>query len=245
MNKKARLEFPFGQVMPPWDIVIELSSIIDTDKWILVGGLMVQAHAMIAELQSRATVDVDLMIDVLADTDNITYVVDKLKNRDFQLVESGLPGAPIHRLLRKDQSIDILIAEHLPSRKHAAAKIGRFPLMETVGGAQAIDRKTEIELIAPEGVFTFFMPDVLGALVLKSAAYGADNRNKGRHLDDVALLSSLVTDVSKELSRLHGSDKRRIRSALRALGDLNHSAWLNLPEANRARGQDVLRILSS
>jgi len=89
------------------------------------------------------------------------------------------------------------------------------------------------------------MPDVLGALILKAAAYGSDNRSKGRHLQDVALLASLITDTAFELSRLHGSDKKRIRSVRNVLGDPNHPAWLNLPPESRVKGRDVLRILGS
>jgi len=239
----SKLEFPFGQLIPPWDLVSEIASCVDTKKWMLVGGLMVQAHAMMAGLESRATVDVDLLIDVLADTKNIEYVVDGLTGLGFLLHEPGLRGAPIHRLKRTDQVVDVLIAEHLPSGKLKASKIGRLSLMETLGGSQALDRRMAVSFYAPEGTCNLYMPDVLGALVLKSAAYSSDNRNRERHLEDAALLASLVEDVAFELGRLHGSDKKRIRSVGRVLKNPNHSAWLNLPRENRARGQDVLRIL--
>jgi len=241
----AELEFPFGAFVPPWDIVAEISSCIDPTSWVLVGGLMVQAHAMMADLQPRATIDVDVLIDVLADTANITHVITSLEDLGFKLQESGLRGAPLHRLKRKDQIIDVLIAEHLPSRKRKSAKVQMLPLMETEGGAQALGRKMKVALKTPEGQRIFFTPDILGALVLKAAAYHSDNRNRGRHLDDVALLSSLVDNVAQELSRLHGSDQKRIRAVAKVLESPNHSAWLTLPDKNQIRGQDVLRILSS
>jgi len=243
MSDVAKLEFPFGQLLPPWDVVAEITSCGDADKWMLVGGLMVQAHALMAGLESRATVDVDLLIDVLADTGNIAYVIANLEGLGFQLQEPGLRGSPLHRLKREDQIVDVLIAEHLPSGKLKAAKVGRLSLMETMGGAQALDRRIKVVFEAPGGVCHFYLPDVLGALVLKAAAYGADNRSKGRHLEDVALLASLIEDVASEQSRLHGSDKKRIRSVRAALENPNHSAWLNLPSKNQSRGQDILRIL--
>ncbi|MCL2024425.1 MAG: hypothetical protein FWG78_01410 [Coriobacteriia bacterium] len=245
MSGVAKLEFPFGKPLPPWDIVTEVVSRIDADKWMLIGGLMVQAHAMMAELESRATVDVDLLIDVLADTLNIGHVIAGLEELGFELHEPGLRGAPFHRLKRDNQIIDVLIADHLPSGKSKAAKIGLLHLMETPGGAQTLNRRTKVAIEVPDGVCEFYMPDVLGALVLKSAVYRSDNRDKDRHLSDAALLASLVTDIGTELSRLHGSDRKRLRSTAGALADSNHPAWMNLPSKNRLRGQDVLRILSS
>ena len=118
-------------------------------------------------------------------------------------------------------------------------------LLQASGGAQAVDRKMLVSFEESESLLNFWMPDLLGALVLKSAAYSADNRDRGRHLDDVALLASLITDVASERDRLRGSDKKRLRSTWTALEDPNHSAWLNLPDANRIRGHDVLRILTS
>ena len=41
----------------------------------LIGGLMTQAHAMIAGYQSRSTVDVDVLVDAMASTSNISAVV--------------------------------------------------------------------------------------------------------------------------------------------------------------------------
>lgn len=52
------------------------------------------------------------------------------------------------------------------------------------------------------------IPKLLGALVLKSAAYCADRRDGHRHLDDIALLSSLITNHKAVLDELHGSDRK-------------------------------------
>jgi len=231
--------------LPPWDIVGEIAASIEADSWLLVGGLMVQAHAMIAGLESRATVDVDMLIDVLADTQNIERVISGLETLGFQMQEPAFRKSPMYRLKREAQIVDVLVAEHLPSGKRKAAKFGQAPLMEALGGAQAVDRKILVSFGESESLLNFWMPDLLGALVLKSAAYSADNRDRGRHLDDAALLASLITDVASECDRLRGSDKKRLRSTWAALENPNHSAWLNLPDANRVRGHDVLRILTS
>jgi hypothetical protein len=206
---------------------------------------MVQAHAQMAGIQSRATTDVDMLIDVLADTDNIKQVITGLESIGFIKQEPGLRGSPFHRLKRDKQIVDILIAEHLPTGKQKAAKVDRLTMMETPGGAQALSRRMTVVAHTTQGQFAFCLPDELGALILKSAAWKSDTRNKERHLEDAALLASLIPYVATELNRLHGSDKKRLRAIYTALQDSNHPAWLQLPPDQRIQGHDTLRILAT
>jgi len=122
-----RLKFPYEQILPPWDVIGEISTTIKPSSWLLIGGLMVQAHAMIAGTESRPTTDVDMLIDVLSDSENIKHVIGGLERLGFSMQEPGLRGTSLHRLRRDEQIVDVLIAEHLPSRKQKGARIGRFP----------------------------------------------------------------------------------------------------------------------
>lgn len=75
----------------------------------------------------------------------------------------------------------------------------------------------------------FSVPDELGALVLKGAAYIADPRDRDRHLFDAALLAAAITDHASELGRLKGTDAKRIRTLRAALDDVRHQpGWLYL-----------------
>lgn len=89
------------------------------------------------------------------------------------------------------------------------------------------------------------VPDLLGALVLEGAAHMVDQRDPGRHLRDAALLASLITDHRRELTRLHGSDRKPLRHLRDALGDPFDAAWLVLTDDAQLRGQDTMRILSA
>lgn len=113
------------------------------------------------------------------------------------------------------------------------------------GGAQALSRTQQVVIEHDEGVVELCVPDLLGALVLKSAAHSADRRDRDRHLRDAALLASLVRDHRRELGRLQGSDRRRLRHLADALRDPLSDAWLLLRDDARQRGQDTLRILST
>lgn len=141
--------------------------------------------------------------------------------------------------------MDVLVAEHLPSKKRDVAKVNNWPIMEAPSGSQAFECQMLVTLESNEEQQVIHIPDLLGALILKAAAYGADGRDSLRHLEDAALLASLITDHVTEIERLKGSDKKRLRNIAETLKDENNSAWLKLPSELRISGQDTLRILAS
>ncbi len=76
--------------------------------------------------------------------------------------------------------------------------------------------------------------DLLGALILKSAAYQADHAGYGdRHLYDAAMLASLITDP----------DRRRIKLPYDMLTD-ESPYWNNLDEQHRRTGFDAIETLA-
>ena len=87
--------------------------------------------------------------------------------------------------------------------------------------------------------------DLLGALILKSAAYQADHAGYGdRHLYDAAMLASLITDPDAETRRLHShTDRRRIKLPYDMLTD-ESLYWNNLDEQHRRTGLDAVETLA-
>ena len=119
-------------------------------------------------------------------------------------------------------------------------------MFEVEGGTQALGRTVVFEMqTGAEEVVRITVPDELGALVLKGAAYTADSRDRDRHLQDAAVLAACITDHATELSRLGGSDRKRLRILNRALADPSNPAWLSLTPDLRLVGQDTLRILTA
>lgn len=231
--------------MPPWDVVVELAKTIDPRSWELVGGLMVQAHALLANRISRATKDVDMLVNLMVSGLSASSVVKKLEAIGFEAQEPGLRRSVFHRLRRDSSVVDILIADHLPSGKRESAKFNRWPMMEMPGGAQAIERAMPVQIECGRDSATVLIPDLLGAIVLKAAAYSSDRRSRERHLEDIALLSSLVVDVRMLKEQMRGSDAKRIRAAWKALSNVNDPAWLLLVPDERQKGHDTLRVLAS
>ena len=238
----AKIEIPNG--FKPWDTVIEIANCIPKEKWLLVGGLMTQAHAMLAGYCSRATKDIDVLVDVLSSSANVSMIVNTFLKSGFKLKEPGLRGSPFHRMLRDEIIVDVLVADHLPKSRAKSVKVNRWPMMEIAGGAQAVQRKMDLELIQNDNSCSIQIPNLLGALILKSAAYCSDNRDKQRHLDDVVLLASLITDHKECLNELHGSDKKRLRAVAKALQDTESSAWKLLDNEAQKRASMTLSILT-
>ena len=87
--------------------------------------------------------------------------------------------------------------------------------------------------------------DLLGALILKSAAYQADHAGYGdRHLYDAAMPASLISDPDAETRRLHShTDRRRIKLPYDMLTD--ESPYRNnLDEQHRRTGFDAIETLA-
>lgn len=212
-------------------------------SWILVGGLTTQVHAGLAGYASRATKDVDLLVDLMASSANVSKVTKGLESLGFQYKEPGLRGSPFHRMVKDGRIADILVADHLPRGKKSRATVNRWPVMEAPGGAQAIARSVEVNIAYGDEPFGILIPNLLGAIVLKCAACASDTRDKYRHLEDIALLASLIDDLKGMREDMHGSDRKRIKAAWQQLQEANEPAWLILPESLRVKGQDALRIL--
>jgi hypothetical protein len=227
---------------PPCPRVFELARTIATQNWVLIGGLMVQAHAMAASISAvRPTDDVDVIIRVGTTRPNaLTTVTQGLRELGYSPLESLNRDAFAHRYVRGREIIDLGIADHLGAR---VPRLGGRPVLQIEGGRQAAERAVQLRFAGSN--LDINVPDRLGALVLKGAAYLVDSRDKDRHLRDAAVLAATITDHRTELRRLKGSDGRRIRHLQQALADPRHIAWLSLPAELRVPGQDTLRILGS
>ncbi|WP_233529024.1 hypothetical protein [Antrihabitans stalagmiti] len=133
---------------------------------------------------------------------------------------------------------DHLAPKHIP--KVAGREVFRIP-----AGTSAL-RKTVncVVQFEPNAATTLSVPDALGALILKGAAYKEDSRDRGRHLDDAALLACAIDSPVFEAGRLEGNDRGRIRVLADQLRDPAHRSWLLLPRTLREQGWAALSVLA-
>lgn len=248
-RRRVELREPRYGWSHPWPNAFEVAEQFDTSKWTLIGGIMVQAHAIGHDLTvTRPTADLDLLLHIEVDPSVTGEAHDNLTAMGYSLQEPLDRNGPHYRYLRGvgklADKIDVMAAEHAAPR--ARQKLGGRKMFEVDGGTQALRRTMIYSVRLPDRAsYDFSVPDELGALVLKGAAHMADTRDRDRHLFDAAVLSACITDHAAEIERLGGSDRKRIAHLAKELADPRHRAWLTLDPEHRAAGQDSLRILSA
>jgi hypothetical protein len=240
-----QMSAPSDGVQPPWPQMIEIVQAIPHTQWTLVGGLMVQLHAAHAGLRlTRPTRDVDMILHIDSGAATFAGVQLELGRLGYMLREPVGDG-PVHRFARGSsdaETIDVMVADRLSPKQHPKAL--RRKVFAVPGGTSALRKTVNCEVTAGEVVIVLSIPDVLGALVLKGAAYVEDSRDRDRHLDDAAVLACAVTDPIGDRARMIGSDRRRIEALWKVLQDVDHKSWI-ATGTDASRGHAALQVLVS
>lgn len=208
------------EVLPAWETVIGLSDVMDTSELTIIGGLMVYLHATRAGItMGRSTDDADVLVNAVVDRGSLTAFSVAARKLGFELRRDGRYA---YRFTHPDgRKIDAMVPDHIPQARFP--RLAQRPALEVPAGRQAIDRRDLYELTFASGrSVTVGVPDELGALVAKGAAYVIDQRDAGRHLDDSATLLASIEDASEiDYSRSTSSDRKRLRVIRDHLADEN------------------------
>lgn len=213
-----------------WTLVLDLAELVAPARWQLVGGQMVVLHGLCAgRAPIRASRDIDMLADLLTARDGLRLCVQALA--DLGLAPVVDSGGRVYRFAHPDVgvSVDLLSPDHSPPRWPLRTARGRDTI-QIDGGHQALQRPALIEVDKDGRVARVPVPDLLGALVLKAAAWLDDSRDRERHSADAAFLVSLVQDPLRERGRLAGSDRRRLGRLDTILGDRQAAEWTQLGE---------------
>ena len=210
---------------------------------------MVGLHAAVRGIRfPRTTVDVDMVVHVETARGRVARIRTALGELGYMLVEpSDARKGHAHRFTRpliagdsttraSPDIVDVMVADH-PAPK-VLERLGGFPMVSISGGTQALTRTINARLEIEGTSAELSVPDVLGAVILKSAAHLADSRNPARHLSDAAVLLACMTDPFADRERLtSGSDRKRLLHLDKHLGDTSHSAWVALDAEPRVTGK--------
>lgn len=232
-------------LLPPWSTLFEVVAATDVSEWILVGGLMVQLHAYRASIPpSRTTKDVDMVVDVVTAKASVQIVAGQLQTIGFVAQLPLAAKAPAYRYSRGREQIDLMVPSDLPPG--IRPRLMMRPAFGVVAGRQAVRRRDTFIVHSGAGTVTFGAPDVLGALIAKGAAYEIDQRDRGRHLEDAALLLASVEAVGQlELSDLSKNDRKHLVRVAKML-PASAAAWRELDDTNRLRGQrQLIRLVTA
>ncbi|SDX57967.1 hypothetical protein SAMN05660209_00757 [Geodermatophilus africanus] len=245
---------PVGGWGRPWPDVAELAAVVPHEAWTLIGGLMVQLHAVAAGLPVvRPTNDVDVLLHVETGRGRAPQLATALEGLGYRLRPSIDPRAgTAHRFVRDGATVDLVTsgpdrsvvdmvaADHAPPQR--LERFRGYDLVQVTGGTQARRRTVLAELeVTGTARTTISVPDAFGALILKAAAHKADTRDRDRHLTDAAVLLACVDPFEDHPPS--GSDRSRLLHLRTHLADPTAPAWLLLPEAARRNGQAALDLL--
>ncbi|WP_022882720.1 hypothetical protein [Gryllotalpicola ginsengisoli] len=231
--------------LPAWQTIIELAEAGVAANLVLVGGLMVHVHAARGGIIApRSTSDADFLVDFLSNRSSLHAVYGALGKLGFRL---DADGTYAYRFIHADgRKVDIMVPDHMPDAAARAARLSRRPVLRGEAGEQAIRRRDVYRVTFDSGtVIELAVPDELGAVVAKGAAYLVDSRDHDRHLSDAATLLASIADVSEiSFDTISKNDKRRVRALHALLKDATHPGWASLDADARNRGQFNLSLFA-
>ena len=213
MTEQLAVLEPVGGWREPWPQAFEIVRALPVDRWALVGGLMVQAHALAASVEtSRVTLDVDAAVRVEAGAFSYAQAVSALTRLGYAADESTRLA---YRFTRGADVVDLMVADHeRPAPRHA-----RRDVMQVTGGRQALTRLQQVHFQLHDTAIPIPVPTLHGALVLKAAAHTVDSRDRDRHLLDAITLLACITDIEPTVGDLRGSDRKRLIHVMKAFDE--------------------------
>lgn len=222
-----------------WRLLLDVASVLATDHWTLVGGLMVQAHAVRAGIEpARATSDVDVLISLRC---RVSEIAAPLLRAGFVAQVPNGTG-PFHRFRRDHDIVDIMVAASAGSARWARRGVLRTP------GATQTEQRQDVYLIEPATgrmPVRVRVPDSVGAVIVKAAAYRVDSRDRGRHLEDIVVLLAAADRAAFEVAVLTARDRHHLRPALTRLQDEFGSPWRQLERRESAFARARFRQLAN
>ena len=218
-----------------WRGIMAVSKIV-RDGWCLVGGQMVQLWCWERGSEpNRPTDDGDAVLDIRARPRIMKEFTKALVDSGFEPDHATWKGHQ-HRWTDGVGQIDILLPQGIGERADRKGVRGGTTL-ETPGAQNVLDRAEPRQVSLAGEVATIWRPNLQGALLAKSFAYGVMNDNlRRRHLEDLATLATLIRISDRVGEGLNRKENGKLFTA--------YSAALTDPVANvSGRASDGLARL--
>lgn len=208
-----------------WEQLGELTDGLPMEHWMLVGGLMVHAHATRADVRHvRPTDDADLVVEMAVTS--YSAAARGIEALGYEVNRPIDPGSPVHRFSRNGSHVDLMAAEG------SDARFAGHDVVVAPGSRSALRRTVTFELPAGAAVR---VPDLSSALSLKGAAYGLPGSNRVRHLQDAVTLFACA-EAELDLSK---SMRTNVNTLVRGLEHVD--AWGYADASTRRRAVRTVR----
>lgn len=179
-----------------WAKALELAELFgDAEEWTLIGGLMVQLHALEHDLETRLTSDIDLLGDSRRRPAMTQRIAEVLTSRGARMSEPPTSDRTLgYRFELDGEIVEVLGTEGI--RGADPKTIGKFRTFQVPGGTQALRRSEVVGVSLGRGAaVSMRRPNLLGAILIKARVVAKRRREKfDSDRQDLIVLLSLVED---------------------------------------------------
>jgi hypothetical protein len=177
-------------------------------EWVLIGGLMVQLHAVEHGVTGvRVTRDIDVLGQARP-PGSLRAIDEFLRREGFEPTLPDLDGFA-HRYERGGLVVDVLAPDGLnpPPELGGGVKAVGVP-----GGSQALKRSERVRISVDGKEFTLRRPTLLGAILIKARSI-MSHANPEAQREDLLSLLALVRDPRATSAPLKTSERKWLREA--------------------------------
>jgi hypothetical protein len=196
------------ELAPLWNVLLDL---VETAvvPWVLIGGQMVALHAWRSEGETpRRSRDGDVLVNVRRKPTGTRVLAEHLDKEGFEFQGPSRLGFG-QEFTRDGVSIDILAPDHLGPRANLET-LHNALTVAVPGGTQAIQRAETIAVRLGSRTGAIPVPNLLGAILLKTEAIAVDDVPEAQRRD-VGLLLSLVEDRDRLAGELTRAERRLLQ----------------------------------
>jgi hypothetical protein len=216
-----------------WQALIRVSAHMGHQGWCLVGGQMVHLHCYErGAMPNRPTDDGDAALDVRGRPQVLFEFTTALKELGFRAAGESMEGHQ-HRWVLGAASIDVLIPRGVGPRARGRRGVSGGTTLEAPGMQQALDRAEPVDVSVGGVTGAIPRPNLLGALVVKAAAYTVTkDRDRLRHVLDFAVLSTLAARRDLIREQLTPRDRRYLNGIVAAMAGIRPE-WIMIDGAEQ------------
>ncbi|WCB92446.1 hypothetical protein DSM104299_01142 [Baekduia alba] len=189
-----------------WEALGGLAAELPGD-WILIGGLMVQLHALERGARDvRVTADIDVLGQARP-PGALDAIDEALLAEGFEVAGPDVDGYA-HRYRRAGLVVDVLS----PDGIRPPASIGGLKAVGVPGGTQALARAESVTVSVGGREFSLRRPTLLGAILIKARSL-MTHADPEAQREDLLRLLAMVEDPRALAADLRTTERRWLRDA--------------------------------
>jgi hypothetical protein len=202
---------PNAEAKRLWKSALELAQDFGVDEgWALVGGLMVQLHAIERDRTARLTADIDFLGDSRQRPAMTVRMAEALKERGGEMAMPPVSNENLGYRFEVDGSIiEILGSDGV---RRDPKTLDRYTTFQVPGGTQALVR-AEVVLVSLDGAepVPIRRPNLLGAILIKARVVKKQRDKFESDRQDLIRLLGFVEDPRALAGELKGNEKKWLR----------------------------------